>query len=149
MFVALRLLVVKCKYNSLETKAEKYDAVAAVAAVLQRKYDHPDVAVQGCIALKYLTRNGRRPGESSVEICDFVLLLLFQFPPSQDGCLRRCCLPSCRWWITTIRQVRGCPLRHVLLSQTLEEQVGPILVILPWFCFFLTTLKGTIPILSH
>ena len=92
VFIALRSLIVKCKYHSLETKAEKYDAVAAVADVLQRRYDHPDVAVQGCIALKYLTRNGRRPDESSVERRDFVLLLLFQFPPSQDGCLRRCCL---------------------------------------------------------
>ena len=147
VFIALRSLIVKCKYRSLEMKAEKYDAVAAVADVLQRRYDHPDVAVQGCIALKYLTRNGRRLDESSVGMCDFVLLLLSQFPPSQDGCLRRHCLPSCRWWTATTRQMRACPLRHALLLQTLGERVGALLVILVLFLPY--NIEGTMPILSH
>ena len=67
VFIALRSLIVECKHHSLETRSEKTDAVAAVVGVLERMSDHPDVAVQGCRALKYLTRNGERLDESSVK----------------------------------------------------------------------------------
>ena len=67
VFIALRSLILQCKHHSLETRAEKTDAVAAVVGVLERMSDHPDVAVQGCRALKYLTRNGKRLDESSVK----------------------------------------------------------------------------------
>ena len=67
VFIALQSLIVECKHHSLETRSEKTDAVAAVVGVLERMSDHPDVAVQGCRALKYLTRNGERLDESSVK----------------------------------------------------------------------------------
>ena len=67
VFIALRSLILQCKHHSLETRAEKTDAVVAVVGVLERMSDHPDVAVQGCRALKYLTRNGKRLDESSVK----------------------------------------------------------------------------------
>ena len=67
VFIALQSLIVECKHHSLETRSEKTDAVATVVGVLERMSDHPDVAVQGCRALKYLTRNGERLDESSVK----------------------------------------------------------------------------------